>query len=124
MLWIVQLADEFVPEFRSLDRRVRIELAAHAVLLEQFGPQLGRPRVDTLHGSKYANMKEMRFKTQGQPWRVAFAFDSGRTAVLLAAGSKSGMSQSRFYRTLIRKADCRFGAHLERLARERDGVHL
>ena len=57
MSWIVQLADQFRPEFLALDGVVRVELAAHAALLEQFGPQLGRPRVDTLNGSRHPNMK-------------------------------------------------------------------
>ena len=58
------------------------ELLAHALLLEQFGPQLGRPRVDTLKGSRHANMKELRFDAAGGVWRVAFAFDPKRKAVL------------------------------------------
>jgi hypothetical protein len=57
MSWTVQIADEFQSEFLALDRAVRIELAANAAVLEQFGPHLGRPRVDTLNGSRHANMK-------------------------------------------------------------------
>lgn len=83
MSWIVQFADEFVAEFLALERPVRIELAANAELLSQFGPQLGRPRVDTLKGSRYANMKELRFVADGQAWRAAFAFDPRRRAILL-----------------------------------------
>lgn len=118
MAGVVQFVDEFVAGFLTLDRLVRVELAAHAVLLEQFGPQLGRPRVDTLKGSRHANMKELRFMAGGQAWRAVFAFDPRRRAVLLCAGSKSGKSQDRFYRTLIRKADSRFDAHLTRLSTE------
>jgi hypothetical protein len=118
MSWIVEFADEFVAEFLAFERLVRIELAANAELLKQFGPQLGRPRVDTLNGSRYANMKELRFMVDGQAWRVAFAFDPRRRALLLCAGSKSGKSQGRFYRTLIRKADSQFAIHLTRLFTE------
>lgn len=118
MSWIVELADEFVAEFMALERPVRIELAASAELLEQFGPQLGRPRVDTVKGSRHANMKELRFKCDRQPWRVAFAFDPRRHAILLCAGSKSGKSQGRFYEALIRKADLRFDTHLAKLSTE------
>lgn len=118
MSWIIELADEFVAELLALDRPVRIELAASAELLKQFGPHLGRPRVDTLNGSRYANMKELRFMVDGRAWRVAFAFDPRRRALLLCAGSKSGKSQGRFYRMLIRKADSRFAAHLTRLSTE------
>lgn len=77
-----------------------------------FGPQLGRPRADTLRGSRHANMKELRFSAAGGEWRLAFAFDPKRKAILLVAGDKSGGSEKRFYRELIRKADERFDAHL------------
>jgi len=89
-----------------------------ARLLQQFGPQLGRPRVDTLNGSRHANMKELRFAAADGEWRVAFAFDRKRKAMLLVAADKSGVSEKRFYRELIRKADKRFDAHLARLKRE------
>ncbi len=120
MTWIVEFADEFVTEVLALERPVRIELIANAELLKQFGPQLGRPRVDTLNGSRYANMKELRFMADGRAWRVAFAFDPRRRAILLCAGSKSGKSQGRFYRALIRKADSRFDTHLTRLSTEKE----
>lgn len=64
-------------------------------------------------------LKELRFSTAHGTWRVAFAFDPRRHANLLIAGNKSGGSQARFYRELIRKADDRFGAHLARLRKER-----
>jgi len=84
-------------------------------VLQEFGPQLGRPRADTLKGSRHANMKELRFSAANGEWRVAFAFDPRRKAILLVAGDKSGGSQKRFYRELIRKADQRFAAHLTRI---------
>ena len=90
-----------------------------ARVLQEFGPQLGRPRVDTLKGSRHANMKELRFSAADGEWRVAFAFDPRRKAILLVAGDKSGGSEKRFYRELIRKADERFDAHLTRIGRER-----
>jgi hypothetical protein len=65
-------------------------------MLRDHGPQLGRPYVDTLKGSKFANMKELRFTADGGVWRVAFAFDLRREAILLVAGDKSGVSESRF----------------------------
>ena len=87
-------------------------------LLQQFGPQLGRPQVDTLNGSRHANMKELQFAAAGGQWRVAFAFDPVRRAVLLVAGDKAGSGERRFYRALIRRADERFDRHLARLADE------
>ena len=64
-------------------------------------------------------MKELRFSAAGGEWRVAFAFDTRRKGILLIAGDKSGGSEKRFYRELLRKADNRFDAHLARLERER-----
>jgi hypothetical protein len=75
--------------------------------------------VDTLKGSRHANMKELRFSAAGGEWRVAFAFAPRRRALLLVAGDKSGGSEKRFYRELVRKADMRFDAHLVRLNKEK-----
>src|SRR5258705_8505649 len=100
-------------------KNVRTEILALSRFLQQFGPQLGRPRIDTLHGSHHANMKELRFSAADGEWRVAFAFDTKRKAILLVAGNKSGVSEKRFYRDLIRKADERFDSHLARLKKER-----
>ena len=63
-------------------------------------------------------MKELRFTAASGVWRLAFAFDPRRTAVLLVAGDKSGGSARRFYRTLVRRTDERFDSHLTRLARK------
>lgn len=71
--------------------------------------------MDTLKGSRHANMKELRFEAENGVWRVAFAFDPKRRAILLVAGDKSGVGEKRFYRQLIKKADKRFDAHLDRL---------
>jgi hypothetical protein len=116
MQWVVELADEFDPEFDELPEAVREEIEALSRLLQQFG--LRRPRVDTLNGSHHANMKELRFDAADGVWRVAFAFDPKRHAILLVAGDKSGGSEKRFYRNLILMADDRFGAHLARLKKE------
>jgi hypothetical protein len=115
MNWTVAFAEEFVVEVGALKKEVRRELIARARLLEILGPQLGRPHADTLNGSKYANMKELRFSADDGVWRVAFVFDPQRNAILLVAGDKSGISQARFYEQLIKKADARYKAHLERI---------
>ncbi len=74
-----------------------------------------------MKGSKHANMKELRFRASGGVWRVAYAFDPERRAILLVAGDKSGESEKRFYKGLIAKADRRFGEHLAELAGKGDG---
>src|SRR5450631_3316710 len=94
MTWQVVFAPEFEPEFDALDPAVQDELLAQAGLLERLGPRLGRPRVDTLTGSKHANLKELRFDAAGGVWRVAFAFDPRRRAILLAAGDRKGRGRA------------------------------
>jgi len=116
-VWDVLVAAEFEPELFKLPRQAQNEVFALTRLLQQFGPQLGRPQVDTLKDSRHDNMKELRFKAADGVWRVAFAFDPQRKAVLLVAGDKSGGSEKRFYRELIRKADERFDAHIARIAK-------
>ena len=60
-------------------------------------------------------MKELRFRADGGVWRVAFAFDPKRSAILLVGGDKSGVNSGRFYKALIKRADDRFDQHLEAL---------
>jgi hypothetical protein len=59
-------------------------------------------------------MKELRFAAADGVWRIAFAFDPERQAILPVAGDKSGVAQRRFYKALITKADARFAEHLAR----------
>lgn len=115
MLWTVIYHDQFLPEWEAMADEVQDELLALTELLGAIGPTLGRPHVDTLAGSKHANMKELRFAADDGVWRVAFAFDPKRRAVILVAGDKSGVAQKRFYKALIAKADARFSAHLDEL---------
>lgn len=115
MLWIVEFNKEFEQEFDRLPVVVQDELLAQAKVIEHFGPEAKRPRVDTLKGSTYPNMKELRFDAENGTWRNAFAFDPQRHAVLLVAGNKSGSSEKLFYKRLIRIADKRFAAHLQDL---------
>ncbi len=112
MTWMVLFHDAFEAEFHLLAEGLQDELLAHAALLFEFGPNLGRPTVDGLKGSKHTNMKEMRFNWEGGVWRVAFAFDLQRLAILLVAGDTGGADQRRFYKRLISVADTRFDEHL------------
>ena len=116
MAWTVEFDAAFEPEYDALTKAVQDELLAHAIWIGEIGPTLGRPKVDTLNQSRHANMKELRFRVARDVWRVAFAFDPRQHAILLAAGNKRGQNERRFYDRLIRLADERFDAHLERLA--------
>lgn len=110
--WLIRMCPEFRFEFQELSEDVQDELLAQLYLLKRLGPVMGRPHVDTLKGSRHSNMKELRFNADGGVWRVAFAFDRSRHALLLVAGDKAGISERRFYRRLIGRADERFDRHL------------
>jgi hypothetical protein len=121
MAWQVEFCHEFETEFSEFSEPVQDEILALAILLREYGPRLSRPHADTLKGSRFANMKELRFAADNGEWRVAFAFDTERKAILLCAGDKSGVSQAVFYRTLIKKADRRFAAHQRSVAKRKGG---
>jgi hypothetical protein len=94
----------------------RIEIAGMLDALTRLGPSLGRPTADTLNGSKYANMKELRGKTAAAVLRIAFAFDPERIAQVLCGGNKKGVSEKSFYKKLIHRADGLYERHLDALA--------
>lgn len=123
MVWTVLYHDAFLPELELLPETVQDGVLTMAELLAQCGPTLGRPHADTLAGSRHANMKELRFNADDGAWRVAFAFDPDRRAIILVAGDKAGVAQKRFYKALIAKADARFADHLERLKGKRHARH-
>ena len=110
MPWDVLFHPELAEEFEGLNEALQDALLVHLIPLREFGPSLGRPLVDTLKGSKVANLKELRFSADDGVWRVAFAFDRKRIALLLAAGDKKGVNQVRFYKALIKLAERRFGS--------------
>jgi hypothetical protein len=101
MLRDVDFHDDFVAEYEKLTEEVQDELQALVEILEILGPQMKRPRVDTLKGSRHKNMKELRFEVADGVWRFAFAIDPNRQAVILCGGDKSGGSESRFYKQLF-----------------------
>jgi hypothetical protein len=115
MNWSVDFHPKFKAEYEELPEAVQDELVAALTPLQKLGPGLGRPDVDTLNDSRYANMKELRFRADGGVWRVAFAFDPRRNGILLVAGDKSGVSETKFYKRLIDRADKRYKEHLENL---------
>ena len=119
MQWKVDFHDNFAAEVRLLPQDVREKLKAAATILSEAGPLLGRPQADTLKGSRHANMKELRFDADGGVWRVAYAFDPERKAILLTAGDKSGTGKERFYNNLLRIADRRYDQHLRILRLKR-----
>jgi hypothetical protein len=116
MEWDVQFDDELMAWFNGLIEALQDEILAHIALVRERGPNLGRPYVDTLEDSEFTKMKELRVRFRGGPWRILFAFDPTRTAILLVGGNKR--SDKRWYKRQIPIAEQRFRRHLERLERE------
>ena len=116
MEWDVRFDLDCATWFAGLGEALQDEILAHHVLLRQRGPQLGRPYVDTVEASACTNRKELRVQFRGEPWRILFAFDPTRAAILLVGGNKQG--EKRWYKTHIPIADDRFRRHLERLQQE------
>jgi hypothetical protein len=115
MTWLILFHDQFAVEFTQFPKNVQKRMLAKIKVLEEFGPELGRPHVDTLKGSQYTNMKELRFELDHGVWRIAFIFDPQRNAILLVGGDKSQVKKKRFYQQLIEKADQRYQQHLNTL---------
>lgn len=106
--WVVTYAPGFDDWVRAQSEAFREDLMAYVLALHDQGPQLGRPHVDSVKGSQFGNMKELRVQHRGAPYRILFAFDSRRRAVLLYGGNKQG--DSRWYERSIPIADARFRA--------------
>ncbi len=107
----------FDPDFRQWFYKQEIEFQdeAFAVLtvLKEQGASLGRPRVDTIQGSIFKNMKEIRIQYKGKPWRILFIFDPKRQAILLVGGNKTG--NKRWYKENIPLAEKCYQKYLEQL---------
>jgi len=121
MTWIVNYHPEYFIELSEEAEVLQDAVFSLATVLQIRGPQLGRPYVDTLNRSSFPNMKELRITLPDGEWRVAFAFDPKRKAVLLVGGSKSGVNERKFYQKLIRVADERFAKHLAEMKKKKGG---
>ncbi len=116
MSWEVEFTDEFTEWWDQLSETEQESLRSDVKLLLDRGPQLGRPQVDSLKGSRHSNMKELRTQARGNPLRTFFAFDPRRTAILLIGGDKTG--DKRFYDRMIPVADKLYDIYIEELKKE------
>ncbi len=116
MQWTVIFDPNFRLWFYEQEQGFQNEAFAVIQILEESGPMLGRPRVDTLNGSTIANLKELRIQYQGEPWRILFVFDPKRQAVLLIGGNKTG--NNRWYIENIPIGEQRYQTYLETLEEE------
>lgn len=118
MRWEVEFTDEFEEWWNGLTEDQQDAITARVLLLGEHGPGLGRPLVDTIAGSRHANMKELRASQDGV-LRVLFAFDPRRNAILLIGGDKSGRWKQ-WYEANIPVADDLYDEHLKALEEEDD----
>jgi hypothetical protein len=113
--WTTEFGRWIISE--EVDDAAREDIRAHLIVLRELGPALGRPMVDTIKGSRHPNMKELRVQSNGRPFRIFFAFDPDRKAVLLMGGNKAG--NRRFYKQFVPQADRLFDVYLMEFERER-----
>lgn len=113
MAWEVEVSDEFVAWYDALSEQEGVSVDSAVDKLEEYGPTLARPYADTLRGSNYPNMKELRVQHAGRPLRILFVFDPRRNAYLILGGDKSG--DSNWYVDAIRRADAIYARHLKEI---------
>jgi hypothetical protein len=116
MEWKVLYVDEFLEWLERQEIDLQNAILALVEVLIELGPSLGRPRVDTLKGSKLSNLKELRVQHRGEPWRILFIFDPKRQAILLVGGNKQG--NKRWYKENIPIAEDRYLRYMKELENE------
>ena len=104
-MWPIGYTHEYEDWFSDQEEENKMAINAKIILLSEFGPHLGRPYVDTIHGSKYKNLKELRIKYKNTVFRVLFCFDKSRNGWLLIGGDKKGKNEGPFYDKLIDLAE-------------------
>ena len=116
MAWEVEYTDEFGDWWAGLQEDEQESVAAYIELLETRGPQLQYPYSSAVKGSRHGHLRELRVQHAGRPYRVLYAFDPRRIAVLLLGGGKTG--DDRWYQKFVPMADDLYDQHLEELRRE------
>jgi len=118
MSWEVEFTDEFASWWESLDESEQDSVDQGVGLLEARGPSLPFPYSSDINGSKHGNMRELRVQHRGEPYRVFYAFDPRRSAILLIGGNKTGDDQ--FYERMVPIADRIYDEHLLELEQAKD----
>lgn len=113
MEWDVEYTDEFGEWWGMLNEEEQDDIAVSVGLLEKLGPNLKFPHSSDIKGSKHGHMRELRVQHKGQPYRILYAFDPRRTALLLIGGCKTG--DDGWYEEYVPKADKLYDAHLKEL---------
>lgn len=114
--WEVEYTDEFGEWWNALTAAGQVSVDASVRLLEARGPQLGYPHCSGVATSRHPHMRELRVQHRGRPYRVLYAFDPRRTAILLIGGDKTG--DDRWYEKLVPLADRLYDEHIAVLRKE------
>jgi len=117
MAWEVEFTDEFGRWWDSLTEAAQIDVNASVMLLQQFGPTLRFPHSSGIAGSRFSEMRELRIQHRGRPYRVLYAFDPRRVALLLIGGDKTG--HDRWYEEFVPIADRIFAQHLKKVRQKK-----
>ncbi|HSU16359.1 type II toxin-antitoxin system RelE/ParE family toxin [Longimicrobium sp.] len=115
MCFEVEYTDEFADWWDLLDEQEQVSIDATVQLLELMGPGLPFPHCSRINGSRHRHLRELRVQHQGRPYRVLYAFDPRRVALLLIGGDKTG--NGRWYEKYVPIADRLYDEHLLELAR-------
>ena len=116
MAWDIEATDEFQVWWAELSDAEHEAITVGITVLEEKGPALGRPRVDTLaKDSKHSNMKELRIQFTGKPYRICFAFDPRQTGIPLIGGIKCGNNRTS---KMVTAADKIYDTYLSELKKE------
>jgi hypothetical protein len=110
MAWDVEFTDEFGEWWETLSEGEQIDVDAAVQLLEQRGPTLPFPYSSGINGSRHSHMRELRIQHAGRPYRVFYAFDPRRVAILLIGGDKTGDDD--WYDRFVPIADDLYDEHL------------
>ena len=115
--WEVEYTAEIGEWWTALSEEEQESVDASVRLLEEMGPNLGFPHSSSVEGSKHMHMRELRIQHGGHPYRVLYAFDPLRCAMLLIGGDKTG--SDRWYEIHVPIADHLYDEHLRQLKMER-----
>jgi len=116
MAWDVEFTDELEGWWNSLDEDEQASVDASVQLLEVKGPQLPHPHSSGINNSRHSHMRELRIQHKGDPYRVLYAFDPRRSAILLIGGNKTGNDD--WYDEFVPVADKLYDVHLKELKDE------
>ena len=119
-LWEIEYTDEFEEWWDMQNPMLQVDIDTVVRLLEKFGTQLGFPYSSGVEGSCHSHMRELRIQHKGSPYRILYAFNPKRTALLLLGGCKEG--KDRWYEQNIAMADKLYDKHLKELDEEKKNV--